>query len=137
MSKMHHKPGGHMKVVVFLFAAALTPLWSQDIQIPASLDKLAAKAENTVDVSLNGPLLKFAGRFFSGKDKGEADMAKILANLQSITVKGYEFSRDQEYDDADLEVIRSQVKGPQWSRIVGVRSKNDDNVDVYFKDGGN
>jgi hypothetical protein len=137
MSKMYHKPGGIMKNVAILLAAVLLPLGAQEIKLPASLDKLAAKADETVDVTLDGSLLKLAGRFLSGKGDDDAITRKILAGLESITIRSYEFSSDGQYDTADLEAIRAQVKGPQWSRIVGVRSKKDgDNVDVYLKDGG-
>ena len=127
-----------MKSVAILLFAILTPLAAQDIKMPASLDKLADKADETVDVTLDGTLLKMAGKFLSGKDDDKAATSKILANLQSVTVRSYEFSREGQYDPADLDAIRAQVKAPQWSRIVGVRSKRDrENVDVYFKDGGN
>jgi hypothetical protein len=87
-----------------------------------------------VDVTLDGSLLKLAGRFLSGKDDDESATRKILAGLESITVRSYEFSSDGHYDEADVDAIRAQVKGPQWSRIVGVRSKKDgDNVDVYLR----
>jgi hypothetical protein len=135
---MLHTSGGIMKNVAILLAAVLMPLAAQEIKMPASLDKLAAKADETVDVTLDGTLLKLAGRFLSGKGDDESATRKILAGLESITVRSYEFAHDGEYDRADLDAVRAQVKAPQWSRIVGVRSKKDgDNVDVYFKDGGN
>ena len=126
-----------MRIVPVLLLAALMPLAAQEIKLPASLDKLAAKADETVDVTLDSSLLKLAGKFLSSK--GDDDVTrKILAGLQSITVRSFEFSEEGQYDPADLEAIRAQVKGPQWMRIVGVRSKKDrENVDVYFKDGGN
>jgi len=127
-----------MKFVAVLLFAALLPLGAQDIKIPASLEKLAAKADETVDITIDGSLLKLAGRFLSDKDDDSAATKKILAGLQSITVRSYEFSQEGQYDPKDLDEIRAQVKAPQWSKIVGVRSKKDrENVDVYFKDGGN
>lgn len=127
-----------MKIIPILFAAVLMPLGAQEIKLPASLDKLAEKADETVDVRLDGALLKMAGRFLSGKSDDEAHAKKMLSNLESITVRSYEFSREGQYDPADVEAVRAQVKAPQWSRIVGVRSRRDgENVDVYFKDGGN
>jgi len=127
-----------MKIIPILFAAVLMPLGAQEIKLPANLDKLADKADETVDVRLDGALLKMAGRFLSGKNEDEAHTRKILSNLESITVRSYEFSREGQYDPADVEAVRAQVKAPLWSRIVGVTSRRDGgNVDVYFKDGGN
>ena len=127
-----------MKTVPILLAAVLAPLWAQEIKMPANFDKLAAKADETVDVSLDGAMLRMAGRFMSDKDADQAKARKLLSGLQSVTVKSFEFSSEGQYDMVDVDAVRAQVKGPQWSRIVGVRSKRDgDNVDVYFKDGGN
>jgi hypothetical protein len=127
-----------MKIAAILFAAVLMPLGAQEIKMPANLDKLAAKADETVDVTLDGSLLKLAGKFLSGKSDDEVTTRKILSGLESITVRSYEFSGEGQYDRADLDAVRAQVKVPQWSRIVGVKSKKDgETVDVYFKDGGN
>ena len=127
-----------MKNVAILLTACLLPLAAQEIKMPASLDRLADKAEETVDVTLDGTLLKLAGRFLSGHGNDPFGSKKLLDGLQSITVRSYEFSHEGEYDQSDLDAIRAQVKGPQWARIVGVRSnRGGDNVDVYFKDGGN
>lgn len=127
-----------MKIVTIAFAAAILPLWAQEIKLPANFDKLAAKADETVDVSLDGAMLRLAGRFLSGKDDSQAKTKKVLSGLQSISVKSFTFAREGQYDVADVDAVRAQVKGPQWSRIVGVTSKKDgENADVYFKDGGN
>jgi len=38
---------------------------------------------------------------------------------------------------SDVEAIRSQLRGPGWSRIVGVKSIRGENSEVYLKkDGG-
>lgn len=124
-----------MKIIVILLAAVLMPLSAQEIKMPASLEKLAARADETVDVTLDGSLLKLASRFLAGNED-DAHVGKILSGLESIAVRSYQFSREGQYDTADLDAIRTQVKGPAWSRIVGVRSKKDgENVDVYFKVG--
>jgi hypothetical protein len=126
-----------MKIVPILLAAALMPIYGQEIKLPASLDKLADKAEQTVDVTLDGSLLKLAGRFL-GNTSDEAALKKTLSGLESIAVRSFEFAHDGQYDPADVAAVRDQLKTPQWARIVGVTSKRDgENVDVYFKDGGN
>jgi Domain of unknown function (DUF4252) len=126
-----------MKIVAILLAAALMPLGAQEIKLPASLDKLAAEADETVDITLDGSLLKMAGRFLSGKGADESATRSILSGLESITVRSFDFSRDGQYDPADVEAVRAQVKGPQWSRVVGVTKKDGETVDVYLKDAGN
>jgi Domain of unknown function (DUF4252) len=127
-----------MKIATILLVAVTASAWAQDIKMPANLDKLAANADETVDVTLDGAMLKLAGRFVSGKGDEEAKTKKALSGIESITVKSFEFSREGQYQMADVDAIRAQVKGPTWARIVGVTSKRDgENVDVYFKDAGN
>jgi hypothetical protein len=97
-----------MKFAIPVLLAVL-PLAAQEIKMPVSLDKLAAKASEVVDVSLDGALLQLASRFLSDRD------------------------RDQ-YKDSDVEELRTQLKAPGWARIVSSRSKrNGDNADVYLK----
>ena len=127
-----------MKNAQILILAFALSLCAQEIKLPVELDKLAAKADETVNVTLDGPMLKLAGRFLSEKSEDEATARKVVSSLQSIMVRTFEFSREGQYDPADLDSIRAQVKSAPWSRVVGVTSKRDgDNVEVYFKDGGN
>jgi hypothetical protein len=115
--------------------AAILPLGAQDIKLPPNLEKLSGKAEESVVITLDKSMLQFASRFMD-KDGGEEK--KIVAGLDSIYVRSFEFSNDGEYTKADVEEVRSQFQPPAWGRIVGVRSRRSEgDVDVYFKDGGN
>jgi hypothetical protein len=122
-----------MKIAAILFAA-LASLTAQEIKLPPGLDKLAAKAEESVDVTLDGAMLRLAARFLSDKDSDEARAKKAISGLQSITVRSFEFAREGEYDPADVNAVRSQLQSPAWSRIVGAKSKTTgEDIDVYFK----
>jgi hypothetical protein len=112
------------------------PLWAQaqDIKIPADVQKLSAKAKETVEVNMEGPMLRLASRFLNAEDPEEKQAAKVVANLKGIYVRSFEFSKEGEYSAAEVESLRSQVHAPGWSKVVGVRSETDgDNVDVFFK----
>ena len=107
---------------------------AQDIKIPADVQKLSAKAKETVEVNMEGPMLRWAAKFLNAEDQDERQAAKIVANLKGIYVRSFEFSREGEYSAADVESLRAQVRAPGWTRVVGVRSETDgDNVDVFFK----
>src|SRR5579862_7335411 len=113
---------------------ALAPLGAQAIKLPPNLERLAAKATEVVDVTMDANLLQLASRFLSDKDADEAQVKKLVAGLKGIYVKSFEFDKTGEYQEADVESIRAQVKNPAWSRIVGVRSqKSGDNAEVYVK----
>ena len=110
------------------------PSWAQDIKIPADVQKLSAKAKETVEVNMEGPMLRWAAKFLNAEDSDERQAAKLVANLKGIYVRSFEFSKEGEYSAADVESLRAQLRTPGWNKVVGVRSETDgDNVDVFFK----
>lgn len=120
-----------MKRIVLLFCAAALA-GAQEIQL--NLEHLAAKAANSVDVSLDGSTLQFAAKFLDGKDPEEAQVKKLLNGITGIYVRSYEFKTEGEWSQADVDRIRNQVKGPQWARIVGVKSTEDrENAEVWVR----
>lgn len=119
-------------IVVCLAAPLLAA--GQDIKFPASLERLAEKADEVVDVTLDSNLLQLASRFLSQKDADQAKVKKLVGGLKGVYVRSFEFSKAGEYADSDVESIRSQLKSPGWSRIAGVRSKKGgDNAEVYIR----
>jgi hypothetical protein len=120
--------------IAFIVGIALAPLGAQEFKLPASLDRLAAKASEVVDVTLDANLLQLASRFLSDKDADDAQVKKVIAGLKGIYVKSFEFEKAGEYQDSDVEPLRAQLHTPAWSRIVGVRSqKSGENSEVYVK----
>ena len=97
------------------------------------LEKLAAAASETVDLSLDGTLLGLAARFMDDGDAEEAKAKAMLSGLKGVYVRSYEFGADGAFGPADVEMIRRQLSAPGWSRMVGVRSKKDNaDIDVYL-----
>ena len=97
-----------------------------------SLDHLAAKASQTVDVSVDERLMKMAAKLLSDKDADERDVKKLVEGLKGIYVKSFEFDTEGQYTAADLATIRTQLKGPGWTRLVNVTSKKEGNLEVYL-----
>jgi hypothetical protein len=126
-----------MKIAMIALAAAMLPAWAQEIKLPVNLDALADKADEAVTVTMDKSMLQLAARFLKDKDDEEADVRKLIAGLDGIYVRSFVFKHEGEYDMADIEALRSQLPSLAWGRLVGVRSKHGENVDVYFKDGGN
>jgi Domain of unknown function (DUF4252) len=126
-----------------VFAAALTLLFllpatphvlAQDFKVPPNIERLSAKAKETVEVTMDGPMLRWASKFLSAEDPDEARTAKMVSNLKAIYVRSYEFDHDGGYSRADVEELRAQMQRPEWNKIVGVRSEtNGENVDVFVK----
>jgi len=124
--------------IAYLAFVALLPVAAQEFKIPASLDKLADKATEVVDVTLDSSMLQLASRFLSDKDADEARVKKMVAGLKGVYVKSFEFGKAGEYEESDVAAMRAQLKSPGWARIVGVRSrKSGDNAEVFIgSDGG-
>ena len=122
-----------MRIAIAFVAAMLTSAWAQEIKMPPAFDKLAAKAEESVDVTLDSNMLQLAGKFLSDKDADQAKAKKIISGLKGIYVRSFEFAKEGEYSAADVDAFRAQLQAPTWSRIVGVTSKHGENSEVYFK----
>ena len=58
------------------------------------LEKLAAAASETVDLSLDGTLLGLAARFMDDGDAEEAKAKAMLSGLKGVYVRSYEFGAD-------------------------------------------
>jgi hypothetical protein len=111
-----------------------TILRAQDLKLPPGVERLAAKAKETVEVNMDGPMLHWAAKFLSTEDPEEKKAAKLVANLKGIYVRSFEFSEEGAYSASEVDALRAQFHSPEWSRVVGVRSEREgDNVDIFFK----
>jgi len=103
-----------------------------------NLDKLADRAAEVNDVTLDGSLLQLAVSVMkSSGDPDAAQVVDLIKGLKGIYVKNFEFDSPGQYSQADVESIRSQLTGPGWQRIVTSFSKrNGERDEVYLlKDG--
>ena len=116
---------------------AILLAWGMAAPLPAQqfkidLEHLAAKSSHVVDLSLNGSTLQFAARFLDGKDPDEAKVKRMMSGIEGIYIKSFEFDKEGQYTDADVESIREQLRGPGWKKMVNVRSKRDkENAEIY------
>jgi hypothetical protein len=94
------------------------------------LDQLANKASETVDVKLDERLLLTTAKFFSGKE--DADIKEVLKGIKGIYVKSFTFEKAGEYSQVEVESVLSQLRGSTWSKVVAVKSKNGEHVEVYL-----
>src|SRR5215469_9389169 len=120
--------------IVILLLALPAALRAQDTQLPPDVERLSATAKETVEVKMDGPMLRWASKFLSAEDPDERKAAKLITNLKGIYVRSFEFESEGAYTSAEVEELRAQFRSPVWSRVVGVRSQHEgDNVDVFFR----
>lgn len=121
-----------LAICMSMLLSAGSAAFAQAVKFSPDLERLAAKASEVVDVNMDRRMLDFASKFMEAEDDAEAKA--LIKNLRGIYVKSFEFDKTGEYSPADVEVFRSQVRGPQWSKVVTARSKRDgENVEVYFR----
>ena len=117
-------------LLVIFAAAIVTKAQDSRIQL-SSLDHLAAKAKQTIDVNIDERLIRITAKFLSDDDD-EKKVKELITGIKGIYVKSFEFENDAEFSAADVETIRTQLRGPGWTRLVGVASKKDGNLEVYL-----
>lgn len=103
---------------------------AQGTRINLDFPDIAAKASETVDITLDGSMLHLAGKFLSNTDGDERAAKEMINGLSGIYVRSYEFDHEGEYDKSLADRIRTQL-GPSWKKIVKVSSRTRADVDIY------
>jgi Domain of unknown function (DUF4252) len=119
---------------VILMVTAV-PAFSQNSKLQLqNLEKLSAKAAEVNDVTLDGALLQLAAKFLDAEGDSESrEIKDMVRNLKGIYVKNFEFDEPNQYSQADVEAIRTQLAAPGWQRIVTSRNRrNNENDEVYL-----
>ena len=125
-----------LSFIGFAMAACLALTCSaapQDIKFPVDFEKLAERATESVDVTLDSSMLQLASGFLSKDDPDEMRVKKLVAKLKGVYVRSFEFDKEGKYSAAEVESLRGQLKGPGWSRVVAVKSSKGENSDVFLK----
>jgi uncharacterized protein DUF4252 len=130
---------GRAAALYFLLAVFLLPdvAFAQGGKIQLDfLNRLADKATETVDVTVDSEMLKKSAGFLVGKGTDTAKLQQVINGVTGVYVKSFKFDAPGAYTNADVEAVRKQVAREGWSRIVGVREK-DELTEIYlWKEGG-
>ncbi len=137
-----HRCAPTFAVVVCLALLAL-PAFGQTPQpspqppakLDLNLDHLAKNAVESVTVTLDRQLLKFAAKFIPEGDDEAGEIKKLINGLDLVYVRVFEFEKEGMYPLAEIEKLRKQLRGPGWWPMVKVESarKGGDNVDVFLR----
>ena len=124
-----------MKRWVLLLAISTACAWSQTLDL-SCLDKLASKAKDANEVNLDPNQIRAAMQFIPHEEKDSAELdqgtRKLIAGLQLVTVRNFEFEKAGEFLDSDLQPIRAQLaKLKGWGKIVDSKEK-DEHSEVYM-----
>ena len=97
------------------------------------LNAIENKAEEVVEVNIDGKLLELAKRVMvKVDDPNSKKIGQAISGLKGIYVRVYNFEKENEYNVADVDEIRLQLQSPGWEKLVNVRSKKDNQkIDVF------
>jgi hypothetical protein len=108
-----------------------------DSRRPAGLDKYEADASDSVEITVDERVLRMAAKALSERKPDEKAIKALISGLKGVYVRAFEFDREGVYQAAEVEALRARFSTPEWSRVVGVRSKKyGDNVDVFLSGSG-
>ena len=120
-------------LTAFLLTAFLA-VNAQDARLQFdNLKALESRARDVVEVNIDGKVLNLAKRvLLKVKDKDAKTVGEAIKGLEGIYVRVYNFENENEYNPADVEMIRTQLNYPGWTKLANVRSKkNNQKIDVY------
>ena len=123
-----------LKIVVFFsflafFASAVAaqPASAEKGRVRLdSIDRLFEKAGSTVNVDVDGTLIKIGVALLSDDDPEEKAIKELALSLRGVYVRRLEFKAGGQYAEGDLADIRAQLKAPGWSKLVDVSGGGDD-----------
>lgn len=103
------------------------------------LQKLAARAKEVTEVTLDHQMLQLAQKFMSNDESsGDAEARQLVGQLKGIYIKHFVFDQVGEYSQADVDNILDQLHGASWQRIVSYRKeKEHESDDIYMMGSGN
>jgi hypothetical protein len=103
---------------------------------------LAHKATESVDITLDGDMLKSATYLMGaagGRNPGDNDLSSVVAGLKAITVRSFTFDKPDMYSQQAVDGVLAQVDIPGWRKVVSVREKSE-RVEIHMRqnseDGG-
>jgi hypothetical protein len=113
------------------------PTLAQSAQLPApspAEKELAARASHVDEVTLDKNMLGFAAQFMDGKDKDAASIQRLIAGLDGIYVRDYEFDKEGQFSAEQVDQLRKYFETSQWSSLVRDRDrKTGESSDVMVK----
>jgi hypothetical protein len=123
-----------------IWAASTLTAYGQDPKLELGpLQKLAAKAQDVTDVTLDGQMLNLALRFMArDQSAGNVEARKVVEQLKGIYIRRFKFDREGEYSRQDVDDILNQLHRRAWRSIVSYRKEKEHETEaVYVMGSGN
>jgi hypothetical protein len=121
-------------LLFLVMATAALSAQAQSVRLQLdNLKPLESKAASSVDVSLDGAMLRFVISLLNVKDPKQAQIKDAISGIKGVYVKAFQFDKEGAYEMSDVDSVRAQIRAPGWSKMVGVKSNREgENVEVYM-----
>lgn len=107
-------------VVFFSSAVAAQPAAERGRVRLDSLDRLFDKTGSSVNVDVDGTLIKLGVAILSDDDPEEKAVKELAMSLRGVYVRRLEFKTGGQYTEGDLADVRAQLRAPEWKKLVDV-----------------
>ena len=97
---------------------------------------LAKKATETVDITLDGDMLKSATNMMGAgahHDPAGKDLSTMVDGLKAITVRSFTFDKPDMYSEQEVAGVLAQVNAPGWKKIISVHEKGE-RVEIHMRE---
>jgi len=111
--------------LVAVLATAMAAAPDVQLKMP-NFDSLAAKASDSVSITLDSALLGIAAGFLDSSKPEDAAAKELIGGLKGIYVKSYTFDKDFAYPTADVDLVRKQCRrryGNAWLASAVTRNR--------------
>lgn len=95
-----------------------------------SIDRLFDKTGSSVNVNVDGTLIKIGMAILSDDDPEEKAIKEMALSLRGVYVRRLEFKTGGQYAESDLADIRAQLRAPEWKKLVDVKGSGIDDLEI-------
>ncbi len=123
-----------LTIVVGMVILASQPAWGQSGRLELNLDHLAKNAAESVTVTLDKWMLKFAAGVIPEGDDEDEEIKRLVNGLEGVYVRVFKFDKEGAYSPAEVDALRKQLRAPGWVPIVKVdNKKGGETVDICLR----
>lgn len=97
---------------------------------------LAKKATESVDITLDGDMLKSATNMMGAgahHNPAGGDLSNVVDGLKAITVRSFTFDKPDMYSEQEVAGVLAQVDAPGWKKIISVHEKGE-RVEIHMRE---
>jgi hypothetical protein len=108
-------------------------LGAAELHLP-DFEALERRATDSVNISMGPFMLQTAARLMHDQNPDDTALGRILGGITCLEIHSFQFAEDFAYAESDLDAVRRQVAGPEWTPLVAVRDhRQHEKVDIRMR----